>query len=188
MYYFIFGDKKKQIIAPFPAENRYREPQKRYEFQSAMKHEGWDEAVYKRKRLFQTYCYPCVSVCEREFPSCSWGEGSYFFNTSYRENEACKCFKLEISNRSMNIWSEILVLAAAKRWYSSKIEARHHCCIFLRHPTRQPVRCYKQRDPKLRELINFLSSENDTKELEVDTFPRLQWIRTGWFLTSVILS
>lgn len=66
------------------------------------------------------------------------------------------CFTAETSNNSINLWSVTLALAAANRWYSSKTEERHHLCSFLKHPTRQPVRC----------------------------FPRLQWIRSGWFLTS----
>lgn len=72
------------------------------------------------------------------------------------ENDIGWCLKLETSNNSINLWSEILALAAAKRWYSSKTEVRHHRCNFLKHPTRQPVRC----------------------------FPLLQWINRGWFLTS----
>jgi len=72
------------------------------------------------------------------------------------ENDIGRCFKLETSNNSINLWSVTLALAAAKRWYSSKTDVRHHLCNFLKQPTRQPVRC----------------------------FPLLQWIKTGWFLTS----
>ena len=59
------------------------------------------------------------------------------------ENGIGKCFKLETSNISINLWSATLALAAANRWYSSKTDERHHRCSFLRHPTRQPVRCWK---------------------------------------------
>lgn len=64
---------------------------------------------------------------------------SFYF--SRQVNEVFKCFKEETSKRSINLWSDILVLAAAKRWYSSKVEVRHHFCNFLRQPTTQPVRC-----------------------------------------------
>lgn len=57
------------------------------------------------------------------------------------ENDVGKCLKVEISNNSMNLWSETLAFAAANLWYSSKIEVRHHFCNLLKHPTRQPVRC-----------------------------------------------
>lgn len=72
------------------------------------------------------------------------------------ENDSGWCFKQEISNNSMNLWSDTLALAPANLWYSSKTDDRHHLCNLLMHPTRQPVRC----------------------------FPRLQWISRGWFLTS----
>lgn len=80
--------------------------------------------------------------------------GCYLFE---HENGNDCCLKLDASKSSINLWSDTLALAAAKRWYSSNTEVRHHLCNFLKHPTRQPVRC----------------------------FPRLQWINTGWFLTSI---
>jgi hypothetical protein len=46
----------------------------------------------------------------------------------------------------MNLWSVILAFAAAKRWYSSKTEDKHHSCSFLKHPTTQPVRCCRYAD------------------------------------------
>lgn len=72
------------------------------------------------------------------------------------EKESGECLRLEMSKSSMNLWSEILALEAANLWYSSKIEDKHHLCIFLTHPTRHPVRC----------------------------LPLLQWIKTGWFSVS----
>lgn len=47
------------------------------------------------------------------------------------ENGIGKCFKLEISNNSTNLWSETRAFAAAKRWYSSKTDDKHHFCSFL---------------------------------------------------------
>ena len=61
------------------------------------------------------------------------------------ENDIGRCFKLETSNNSINLWSVTLALAAAKRWYSSKTDVRHHLCNFLKQPTRQPVRCWTER-------------------------------------------
>lgn len=68
----------------------------------------------------------------------------YLFGT---ENDLGKFLKDETSNISINLWSEILALAAANRWYSSNTEVRHHLCDFLKHPTRQPVRCWMSSDP-----------------------------------------
>lgn len=53
--------------------------------------------------------------------------------------------KLEVSNDSMNLRSETLALAAAKRRYSSNTDDKHHFCNFLKQPTTQPVRCCKSR-------------------------------------------
>lgn len=69
----------------------------------------------------------------------TWALKSFYF--SRQENVAFKCFSEEMSKHSINLWSDSLVLAAAKRWYSSKIEVRHHFCNFLRQPITQPVRC-----------------------------------------------
>lgn len=72
-----------------------------------------------------------------------------------------------MSNRSMNLWSESRALAAAKRWYSSNIEDRHHLCIFLRHPTRQPVRCWKNiyHFPRSAQILKLLEGRIGSKIL-----------------------
>jgi hypothetical protein len=44
----------------------------------------------------------------------------------------------------MNLLSVLLAFAAAKCRYSSNTDDRHHFCSFLRHPTTQPVRCWKK--------------------------------------------
>lgn len=57
----------------------------------------------------------------------------------------------------MNLWSVILAFAAAKRWYSSKTEDKHHFCSFLKHPTKQPVRCC--RCENIQQLVQDLDHE-----------------------------
>lgn len=67
------------------------------------------------------------------------------------------CFTAETSNNSINLWSVTLALAAANRWYSSKTEERHHLCSFLKHPTRQPVRCCKvEKKPQMSAFCTVL--------------------------------
>lgn len=76
-----------------------------------------------------------------------------------QENDIGRCFRLETSNNSMNLWSETLAFAAANLWYSSNMDDKHHLCNFLKHPTRQPVRCWKYKNKTTlsnSEGINFL--------------------------------
>lgn len=93
------------------------------------------------------------------------------------------CFKLDISNNSINLRSDILALSAANLWYSSKMEVKHHFWYFLKHPTRQPVRCCtwkfstweESQHERRRKMVN---------EYNISTFPRLQWIKRGLLFSS----
>jgi len=98
------------------------------------------------------------------------------------ENDVDKCFRLETSNSSINLWSETLAFAAANRWYSSNTEDRHHFCSFLKHPTRQPVRCWT--NFIFPSQLNHLMTEMIGSKCF--TFPLLQWISIGWLWTSAI--
>lgn len=61
----------------------------------------------------------------------------------------------------MNLWSETLALAAAKRWYSSKTDVRHHFCNLRRHPTRQPVRCWQSEQQTIYNLEGIYRTQNN---------------------------
>lgn len=97
-----------------------------------------NQNYFKKSSPLPIYWKPTQQI--READSLFACTGCYLFE---HENDNDCCLKLDASKSSINLWSDTLALAAAKRWYSSNTEVRHHFCNFLRHPTRQPVRCWK---------------------------------------------
>jgi hypothetical protein len=117
-------------------------------------------------------------------------QAAYSVLLSQHEKDAGKCFKLEMSKSSINLRSDTLAFAPAKRWYSSNTEVRHQRCNFLKHPTTQPVRCCTFFCVHSRIQMSYQFSEANQAVTQAEkqscsfTFPRLQWISTGWFLVS----
>lgn len=105
----------------------------------------------KRNQLFQFIEHQTQQ--RKEVESLFTWTGCYLFE---HENGNDCCLKLDASKSSINLWSDTLALAAAKRWYSSNTEVRHHFCNFLKHPTRQPVRCWKMDTKKKHNLNKIL--------------------------------
>ena len=97
---------------------------------------------------------------------------SLFFE---QENCSGVFFKLEMSNISTNLWSDILDFTPANLWYSSKIEDRHHFCSFRKHPTRHPVRCC------IRKIVWYITCE-------MQLYNNLKTKRGKWAIKQAYLS